>query len=129
VKDVDSETACSSPDGKKVQSALLSGVRPENEWRIVQREELRIIDQELWQRVSDRLSCLKDFYVGRRKPGLLQRSATSGYLFSGLLKCGKCGGHLVIITGNKGPGQYRKYGCSQHFYRGACSNNLLERQD
>ncbi len=103
--------------------------RPENEWRIVQREELRIIDQELWQRVSDRLTRLKDFYVGRRKPGLLQRSATSSYLFSGLLKCGKCGGNLVIVTGNKGPGQYRKYGCSQHFYRGACSNNLLERQD
>lgn len=103
--------------------------RPESEWRIVQREELRIIDQELWQRVSDRLTRLKDFYVGRRKPGLLQRSATSSYLFSGLLKCGKCGGNLVIVTGNKGPGQYRKYGCSQHFYRGACSNNLLERQD
>ena len=104
-------------------------VRPENEWRVVQREELRIIDQELWQRVSDRLIRLKDFYVGRRKPGLLQRSATSSYLFSGLLKCGKCGGNLVIVTGNKGPGQYRKYGCSQHYYRGACSNNLLERQD
>ena len=103
--------------------------RPENEWRIVEREELRIVDQELWQRVSDRLTRLKDFYVGRRKPGLLQRSATSSYLFSGLLKCGRCGGNLVIVTGNKGPGQYRKYGCSQHFYRGACSNNLLERQD
>src|SRR5258708_2413650 len=103
--------------------------RPENEWRIVQREELRIICQKLWQRVSDRLTRLKDFYVGRRNPGLLQGSATSSYLFSGLLKCGKCGGNLVIVTGNKGPGQYRKYGCSQHFYRGACSNNLLERQD
>jgi hypothetical protein len=25
--------------------------------------------------------------------------------------------------------QYRKYGCSKHWYRGACSNNLLERQE
>ena len=76
--------------------------RPENEWRIVEREELRIVDQELWQRVSDRLTRLKDFYIGRRKPGLLQRSATSSYLFSGLLKCGKCGGDLCNRYGEQG---------------------------
>jgi site-specific DNA recombinase len=103
--------------------------RPESEWRIVHREDLRIIDQELWQQVRDRLTRLKDFYAGQRKPGLLQRSATSSYLFSGLLKCGQCGGNLVIVTRNGPGGQYRKYGCSQHFYRGACPNNLLERQD
>jgi hypothetical protein len=103
--------------------------RPENEWRIVHREDLRIIDQELWQQVRDRLTRLKNLYAGQRKPGLLQRSATSSYLFSGLLKCGQCGGNLVIVTRNGPGGQYRKYGCSQHFYRGACPNNLLERQD
>jgi site-specific DNA recombinase len=36
---------------------------------------------------------------------------------------------LVIVTRNGPGGQYRKYRCSQHFYRGACPNNLLERQD
>jgi site-specific DNA recombinase len=35
----------------------------------------------------------------------------------------------VIVTRNGPGGQYRKYGCSQHFYRGACPNSLLERQD
>ena len=103
--------------------------RPETEWRVVEREDLRIIDQELWQSVRDRLTRLKDFYVGRRKQGLLQRATTSAYLFSGILKCGHCGGNLVIVTRNGPGGQYRKYGCSQHFYRGACPNNLLERQD
>jgi site-specific DNA recombinase len=33
------------------------------------------------------------------------------------------------VTRNGPGGQYRKYGCSQHFYRGACPNNVLERQD
>jgi site-specific DNA recombinase len=92
----------------------------------VHREDLRIIDQELWRQVRDRLTRLKDLYAGQRKPGLLQRSATSSF-FSGILKCGQCGGNLVIVTRNGPGGQYRKYGCSQHFYRGACPNNLLER--
>ena len=103
--------------------------RPESEWRVVEREDLRIVDLELWQQVRNRLMRLRELYVGNRKPGLLQRSATSAYLFSGLLKCGHCGGNLVIVTRNGPGGQYRKYGCSQHFYRGACPNNLLERQD
>jgi len=46
--------------------------RPETEWRIVHREDLRIIDQELWQQVRNRLTRLKDLYVGQRKQGLLQ---------------------------------------------------------
>ena len=103
--------------------------RPETEWRVVEREDLRIISRELWTQVSDRLSRLRGMYTKNRKRGLLPRSVTSSYLFSGLLKCGVCGGNLVIVTRNGPGGQYRKYGCSQHFYRGACSNKLLERQD
>jgi hypothetical protein len=56
------------------------------------------------------------------------RSASSHYLLSGFLKCGICGGNLVIVTG-RGPGRYPKYDCSQNFYRGACPHNLKERQD
>lgn len=96
---------------------------------MVEREDLRIISPELWTQVSDRLSRLRGMYTKNGKRGLLPRSVTSTYLFSGLLKCGICGGNLVIVTRNGPGGQYRKYGCSQHFYRGACSNNLLERQD
>ena len=103
--------------------------RPQTEWRITQRDDLRIIDPELWDTVQNRLTRLKNSYASHQKPGLLLRSATSKYLFSGLLKCGQCGGNLVIVTHNGPGGQYRKYGCSQHFYRGACANNLLERQD
>lgn len=104
-------------------------VRPKSEWHIFQCDDLRIIAPELWDSVQDRLMRLKASYASHQRPGLLPRSATSKYLFSGLLKCGECGGNLVIVTHNGPGGQYRRYGCSRHFYRGACSNNLLERQD
>jgi len=91
------------------------------------RQSLRIIDQALWERVNTRLQAFKDSYHAKKRPGLLPRSETSKFLFSGLLKCGQCGGNLAIVAGG-GKEQYRKYGCSQHWYRGACSNNLLERQ-
>jgi site-specific DNA recombinase len=102
-------------------------MRPESEWRVAQRQELRIIDQALWERVNTRFQAFKDSYHAKKRPGLLPRSETSKFLFSGLLKCGQCGGNLAIVAGG-GKEQYRKYGCSQHWYRGACSNNLLERQ-
>jgi site-specific DNA recombinase len=94
---------------------------------VSQREELRIVDQVLWEQVNSRLQAFKDLFHTRTRPGLLPRSETSKFLFSGLLKCGQCGGNLAIVAGG-GKDQYRKYGCSQHWYRGACSNNLLERQ-
>jgi site-specific DNA recombinase len=103
-------------------------MRPQSEWRIVQREDLRIVDQDLWEQVNRRLRTFKELYHSRLQPGLLPRSETTKFLFSGLLKCGRCGGNLVIVAGGR-KDQYRKYGCSQHWYRGACSNNLLERQE
>jgi site-specific DNA recombinase len=103
-------------------------MRPQSEWRIVQREELRIIEQDLWEQVKRRLNAFKELYHSRVQPGLLPRSETTKFLFSGLLKCGRCGGNLAIVAGGR-KDQYRKYGCSQHWYRGACSNNLLERQE
>jgi hypothetical protein len=102
--------------------------RPHSEWRIVQREDLRIVDQDLWEQVNRRLRTFKELYHSRLQPGLLPRSETTKFLFSGLLKCGRCGGNLAIVAGGRKQ-QYRKYGCSQHWYRGACSNGLLERQE
>jgi len=103
-------------------------MRPQSEWRIVQREELRIVDQDLWEQVNRRLQTFKELYHSRLQPGLLPRSETTRFLFSGLLKCGRCGGNLAIVAGGRKQ-QYRKYGSSQHWYRGACSNGLLERQE
>ena len=102
--------------------------RPESEWRTVAHPELQIISDELWQRVQERQKRLMTMYSGAKK-GLIPRSATSPYLLSGILKCGVCGGNLIIVTGYSSYGHYPQYGCSQHFNRGACSNAMLIRRD
>ena len=102
--------------------------RPQSEWKVSDRPELRIVSDELWLAVRQRFERVKATYPGHGKGGgFLTRSATSSYLFSGLLKCGVCGGNLVIVTGNKG--RHRRYGCSQHYYRGTCPNAMTERQE
>ncbi len=98
--------------------------RPPEEWRTVAAEHLRIVPEELWARVHKRLLDLKRLYGQDRARGL-SRSATSPYLFSGLLVCAECGARLVAI-GKKG---HARYGCSRNFYRGTCKNNLRERRD
>jgi site-specific DNA recombinase len=104
--------------------------RPANEWRTVAHPELQIISDQLWQRVRDRQEHIRRTYGVRKGGGvLIPRSNTSPYLFSGLLKCGLCGANLIIITGYTSYGHYPKYGCSQHFNRGTCSNSVTVRRD
>jgi hypothetical protein len=45
-----------------------------------------------------------------------------------MMRCGECGAVLTIVSGRKGHHPAR-YGCPQNFNRGACTNDLKERQD
>ena len=105
----------------------VSRPRPEGKWKQVARPELRIVGEELWVRVQQRLKTVKDLY-GRTNPGLLNRAASSPYLLSGFLCCGMCGAKLVIVTG-RGKNGHPRFGCPQNFYRGSCSNRPKERRD
>ena len=100
--------------------------RPKTEWRILDRPELRIVSDDLWQAVQARQATLQKLYGGKQK-GLLNRSASSGNLLTGFLKCGLCGANLVIVTGRRR--RHAMYGCPQHFYRGACANGIRVRQE
>lgn len=104
-------------------------MRPQSEWRTMARPELQIVNDDLWQRVKERQENLLAIYGGAKHKGLQPRSATSPYLLSGILKCGVCGANLIIVTGYSSYGNYPKYGCSQHFNRGACSNSVMVRRD
>src|SRR5712692_10078187 len=104
----------------------VSRPRPKNEWRIVERPELKIVSDDLWQAVQARQATLQKLYAGQGQ-GLLNRSASSGNLLTGFLKCGQCGANLVIVTGRRR--RHAMYGCPQHFYRGACANGLTIRQE
>jgi Recombinase zinc beta ribbon domain len=66
-------------------------------------------------------------YSEGAKKGLATRAQTSDYILSGLLKCSKCGANLVIISGRGR--KHARYGCSQHWNRGACENDLTIHRD
>lgn len=68
---------------------------PESQWVITERPELRIVSEELSDRVQTRTRETAANYPGM-KPGLLHRAATAPYLFSGILKCSA---KLAILTG------------------------------
>ncbi|MCM2317983.1 MAG: recombinase family protein [Pseudomonas sp.] len=79
--------------------------RPRNEWREVAAPELRIVPEELWQRVRDRID------EGRDEFGRKQAKRPLGTLLGGLMRCPHCGGPMVAVT-------LFHYGCNQSRDRG-----------
>ncbi len=100
--------------------------------------DLRIISDELWQRVTARLKQVQNVFVRRSsadaKGQLLGRPAMrdfdSPYLLSGLARCRSCGGP-IDASGRDSGGKRRTYGCAYHRKRGAsiCKNALRIEQD
>src|SRR5438132_14428476 len=56
---------------------------------------------------------------------------SKGYLFSGLLVCGQCGGkiNVVVSRAKKSGGRYIAYGCHNYRFCGTCSNSMLIGQE
>jgi DNA invertase Pin-like site-specific DNA recombinase len=80
-------------------------IRPESEWQSVGRPELRIVDDESWQTVRDRMA------TPRRGGGRRGRGGVPTTLLGGIIRCGYCGGSVVKINA-------RSYGCAAHKDRG-----------
>lgn len=91
--------------------------RPKEESELVVKDvpDLRIVDQELWERVKARQQAL------RHQPSFFERQRPR-MLLSYLLKCGCCGGGFSKVSQNH-------YGCSTARDKGTCSNRLTVRQD
>ncbi|MBV8656296.1 MAG: recombinase zinc beta ribbon domain-containing protein [Burkholderiales bacterium] len=103
----------------------------------VERPELRIIPQALWDAVQTRLSAEAERFA-RQSSGFAHKGETgrrSAYLLSGFARCAICGGALVGKTGTSGSGKervpYRSYVCSHRTNRGAtvCGNNHAARTE
>ena len=77
--------------------------------------ELRIIDQDLWDRVKERQR-------GLRKLPSFHEKQRPRMLLSYLLKCGCCGGGFSKVSQNH-------YGCSTARNKGTCDNRLTVRQN
>ncbi|MGC2413947.1 MAG: recombinase family protein [Stellaceae bacterium] len=88
-----------------------------DKWEIVDVPHLRIIDDELWERVKARQQRVR-FEIGRDEHGnALNRAHRRRFLLSGLLICGSCGGVYTIIG-------LDRYGCATRRSKGICSNTF-----
>ena len=99
----------------------ISRLNPEEDWVNNEVPELRIVPQNLWDRIKARQANLtrpkgesadRPFW-DRRRPR---------YLFSGLMKCGCCGGGYSKIS-------QTQFGCSTARNKGTCDNRLNIRRD
>ncbi len=106
------------PNTGKRQARL----NPEEEWVAESVPHLRIIDQDLWDRVKARQSTTRHRVNTRNNGVRSERARRPRYLLSGLLKCGLCGGGYSKIS------QYH-YGCSTARNKGTCDNILTIRRD
>lgn len=91
----------------------MSSLNPEGLWQIPEVPELRIVDQELWDKVKVRQTSQTR---GRANVESTDRNRLSSgqalrrrkYLLSGLLYCGLCGGRRTVA----GAGKYKTYYCA-----------------
>ncbi|MDP2619564.1 MAG: recombinase family protein [Hyphomicrobiales bacterium] len=109
--------------GKRV-----SRINPESEWIRTEVPELRIVDEELWQAARQRQTEIAKQFENVTKGVRAYRAKhvnelrRPSFLFSGLLKCGCCGGSYGIITRDR-------YGCLNRYRRGTCQNGHTIRRD
>ncbi|MCW3477768.1 recombinase family protein [Rhodovastum sp. RN2-1] len=97
-------------------------VNPRAQWEEVEVPELRIIDQELWDRVKVRQSDVR-IEMGRDTDGnALNRTHRREFLLSGILVCGCCGGGYTVVAKDR-------YGCATRRGKGTCTNSrTIDRQ-
>jgi site-specific DNA recombinase len=84
-------------------------------------ERLRIVPQDLWDRVKARQAQQSKTFGKLVKGGLRKRAGGAGrpgkYLFTGLLVCEVCGASFVLRNRDY-------YACASHWHGAACSNSI-----
>jgi site-specific DNA recombinase len=107
------------PDtGKRV-----SRPNPEADWVIQDVPDLRIVDQNLWDAVKtrqDQMALEPGTQLGDNR--VLNERRRPKHLFTGLVKCGCCGGGYSMISKDM-------LGCTNARTKGTCDNRLNIRRD
>lgn len=86
--------------------------RPESDWLVLQTHEA-IIDIELWRAVQERMDTAAAPYIGKGR-------TRSSHLFTGLMRCGHCGGAMTIENARGRSEQYTYYSCHAAKNKGNC---------
>jgi DNA invertase Pin-like site-specific DNA recombinase len=102
---------------------------PREQWRTTDRPELRIVSEDLWNRVKhqrERVRTTLPEATGRTLMHGRDAALYSPHLFSGFMTCGMCGGAMTIVSGGLGK---PRYGCPRSWRNGvsACANRLTVR--
>ncbi|HEV8458223.1 MAG TPA: recombinase family protein [Methylomirabilota bacterium] len=103
--------------------------RDPSEWVREPDETLRIVSDELWQAVHDRLASARQAYLRGTKGQVWGRPPSgveSKYLLTGMATCGACGATLHVRSRSHGRRQAFFYGCTAHHHRGpsVCRNDV-----
>jgi len=96
-------------------------LQPPEQWKVIEQPDLRIVSDNLWNRVRDREKVVRAALKGNLARGRLP-GHQSKYLFSGFLKCGKCGASIVVVSSGKVAGP--RYGCLKAKRQYTCSNDI-----
>jgi DNA invertase Pin-like site-specific DNA recombinase len=101
--------------------------RPEQEWIKVEAEGLRIVSDELWQGVEQRLKSVGSRHLRCKDGKLLGRPPGEGakHLLAGLARC-TCGASIEARMRRHGRRRVIFYGCSAYHRKGksVCNNAL-----
>lgn len=95
---------------------------PRSQWLVIERPDLRIVQQDLWDAVRERfkeynLQKLKK--TGSGKP--FRHDGTTNHVLTGLCACGVCDGPFVVVSGRKGG----FYGCRNSHRQHTCENRKV----
>jgi site-specific DNA recombinase len=96
---------------------------PKALWELVSIPELRIVSDDVWNAAKsqqqERCHEVRRADIGNP----LNRVHRRKFLFSGLLKCGRCGGGYTIVAQDR-------YGCATRRSKGTCDNSAtVDRQE
>ena len=105
------------PNTGKRQARL----NPPEHWIVEEVPDLRIVPEDMWLRVKERQDATRSDVIskGVARP---ERAHRPKHLFSGMLKCGYCGGGYTIVG-------KAHYGCANTRNKGTCDNRLTIRRD
>nr|WP_246681641.1 recombinase family protein [Methylobacterium sp. L1A1] len=90
-------------------------VRPRSEWVVKQVPEWRIVDDELWDRVQERLVATSETTRTRAAPA---RRSKHEPLLPHAIHC-RCGSRMITVT--KSAVEGRRLVCESHFEKGRCT--------
>ncbi len=93
-----------------------------SQWVTTSVPGLRIVDDELWSEVKARQAAMRRI-TSNGNPSRFNRGRRPKFLFSGLTKCGECGGGYVIYW-------HDRLACFAARARGTCTNrHTISRQE